>query len=61
MRYRTRSFRKRKEDQASFRLISLNEEGKLFVFATNTDLKRMRKIFRKRWGIETSYRKEVLS
>jgi putative transposase len=28
------------------------------VFATNTDLKpkRIRKIFRKRWAIETSYR-----
>ena len=31
---------------------------KLFIFATNTSLKprRIRRLFRKRWGIETSYR-----
>jgi hypothetical protein len=33
-------------------------KGKLFIFATNTSLKpkRVRKLFKKRWGIETSYR-----
>ena len=32
--------------------------SELFIFATNTDLKpkMMRKMFRKRWAIETSYR-----
>lgn len=61
--YRTRGHRRREEEQAMFRLVAVNgrdRSGKvrLFVFATNTDLKpkRIRRLFRKRWGIETSYR-----
>ena len=36
----------------------MEEKGKLFIFATNTLIKpeRLRALFRKRWGIETSYR-----
>ena len=47
----------------SFRLVTVkgkNRGGrdKLFIFATNTNLKpeKIRDVFRKRWGIETSYR-----
>lgn len=56
--YTTRTHKRRKSEQVSFRLITLRDEGKLFVFATNTSLKpeKMREVFRKRWGIETSYR-----
>lgn len=61
--YRTRGHRRREEEQATFGLVAVNgrdRSGKvgLFVFATNTDLKprRIRTLFRKRWGIETSYR-----
>ena len=61
--YRTRGHRRRETEQATFRIVAINgrdRSGKrrLFVFATNTDLnaKRVRKLFRKRWGIETSYR-----
>lgn len=62
--YRTRGHRRREEEQATFRLVAVNGRDKrsgkvgLFVFATNTSLKarRIRRLFRKRWGIETSYR-----
>lgn len=56
--YTTRGHGRRKDEQVSFRLVTLKEGDKLFIFATNTNLKpeRMRKLFRKRWGIETSYR-----
>jgi hypothetical protein len=61
--YRTRGHRRRENEQATFRLVAINgrdRSGKvrLFVFATNTDLtpRRIRMLFRKRWGIETSYR-----
>ena len=61
--YRTRGHRKREDEQATFRMVAINgrdRSGKvrLFVFATNTDLKArmIRRLFRKRWGIETSYR-----
>jgi hypothetical protein len=45
-------------EQAVFRLVTLKRKDKLLVFATNTTLlpRRIRKTFRKRWGIETSYR-----
>lgn len=49
--------------QATFRVVAFNGRNRagqteLFVFATNTDLKakKIRKMFRKRWAIETSYR-----
>ena len=56
--YTTRTHKRRRGEQVSFRLVTLKDEGKLFVFATNTNLKprKIRKLFRKRWGIETSYR-----
>jgi hypothetical protein len=56
--YTTRSPKKGKEGQATFRLVTMKEKGKLLAFATNTHLrpKRIRKLFRRRWGIETSYR-----
>lgn len=61
--YTTRGHRRRKSDQATFRLVTVKGRDaygnlKLFIFATNTILKprRMRKLYRKRWGIETSYR-----
>ncbi len=61
--YRTRGHRRREDEQATFRIVAIygrdrSGKVKLFVFATNTDLnaKRVRKLFRKRWGIETSYR-----
>jgi len=36
----------------------MKEKGKLLAFATNTHIspERMRKLFKRRWGIETSYR-----
>jgi hypothetical protein len=56
--YTTRTHKRRRSEQVSFRLVTLRDEGKLFVFATNTSLKpkKIREGFRKRWGIETSYR-----
>jgi hypothetical protein len=61
--YTTRGHRRLKSEQATFRLVTVRERDaygnvKLFIFATNTCLKprRIRKLFRKRWGIETSYR-----
>jgi len=61
--YRTRGHRRREDEQATFRIVAVNARDRsrkirLFVFATNTDLKarRIRRLFRKRWGIETSYR-----
>lgn len=61
--YRTRGHRRREDEQATFRIVAVkgrDRSGKrmLFIFATNTDLKarRIRKLYRKRWGIETSYR-----
>jgi putative transposase len=61
--YRTRGNRRRKEEQATFRLVAVKGRDRggrvrLFVFATNTKLKarRIRRLFRKRWAIETSYR-----
>lgn len=45
-------------EQASFRLVTVRQNKKLLIFATNTSFKarKIRKTFRKRWGIETSYR-----
>jgi len=61
--YTTRRHGTRKRDQAAFRLVTFRGRDfhgkvKLFIFATNTSLKplRIREVFRKRWGIETSYR-----
>ncbi|MDG7036568.1 MAG: transposase [Nitrososphaerota archaeon] len=61
--YTTTSHRRPNNWQATFRVVAMNgRDGvghrKLFIFATNTDLKarRIGKLFRKRWAIETSYR-----
>jgi hypothetical protein len=56
--YTTRSPAKGKDEQAKFRLVTMEEKGKLLAFATNTNIspKRIGKLFRKRWSIETSYR-----
>jgi len=56
--YTTTTHNKRNSQQATFRLVTLRQRDKLLIFATNTSLKprRLRKTFRKRWGIETSYR-----
>ena len=61
--YTTRTHKRRKSEQVSFRLLTVKGKdkggrSKLFIFATNTNLKpeRIRDVFRKRWGIETSYR-----
>jgi hypothetical protein len=56
--YTTTTCKKRKDEQAVFRLLTIRQKGKLLIFATNTVFKRrwVRKTFRKRWGIETSYR-----
>lgn len=61
--YTTRRHGTPKRLQATFRLVTFrgrefHGKVKLFIFATNTSLKplRIRRVFRKRWGIETSYR-----
>jgi len=56
--YTARSPAKGKDERVTFRLVTMEEKGKLFIFATNTLIKpeRLRRLFRKRWGIETSYR-----
>ena len=56
--YTTTTHKRTGIEQAAFRLVTLRQKGKLLVFATNTSFKprRLRKTFRKRWGIETSYR-----
>ncbi len=52
-----------RDEQATFRVVAINGvdrygHSELFIFATNTDMKpnEIRKMFRKRWRIETSYR-----
>lgn len=59
----TSNIHRHKDKQATFRVVAFNGKDKyghneLFIFATNTDIspRKIRKIFRKRWRIETSYR-----
>ncbi|MEM3498128.1 MAG: hypothetical protein QXY52_03980 [Conexivisphaerales archaeon] len=52
--------RRSKDEQTRFRVVALNGRNRighieLFIFVTNTNLKQG-KLFRNRWGIETSYR-----
>jgi hypothetical protein len=56
--YTTTSTKKAKAEQATFRVVAVAHKGKVLVFATNTSFRRCRlhRLFRKRWGIETSYR-----
>ncbi|MCL4323626.1 MAG: transposase [Candidatus Thermoplasmatota archaeon] len=61
--YTSKSHRRRKGEQATFRVVSIYGKDKggktvLYVFATNTTLSpsAILKCFRKRWGIETGYR-----
>ena len=62
MEYTTSSHKRRKGEQATFRMVSIyghNRRGRiLYVFAANTDAapKNILKMYRKRWGIETGYR-----
>ncbi len=62
MKYTTASHHRRKKDQSSFRVVSIYGHSKkgwtLYVFATNMDIspKKLLKLYRKRWGIETGYR-----
>ena len=53
---KTNSKRKKKNEQATVRIVAVKNE--LLVLAANTDLKpkAIRRMFRKRWAIETSYR-----
>ncbi|MFP3262266.1 MAG: transposase [Nitrososphaeria archaeon] len=55
--YETNSKRKKKNEQATFRIVAVKCK-ELLVFATNTNIKpkAIRRMFRKRWAIETSYR-----
>jgi hypothetical protein len=54
----TTSHKKRVSEQVTFRLVTMRQGDKLLIFATNSSLKRrwIKRTFRKRWGIETSYR-----
>ncbi|MFP3262799.1 MAG: hypothetical protein RXP28_08285 [Nitrososphaeria archaeon] len=56
--YKTNSKRKKQNEQATVRIVAVKCKKELLVFATNTDLKpkAIRRMFRKRWAIETSYR-----
>ena len=56
--YTTTTHKRRRVQQATFRRVAVQQKGKVLLFATNTSLnpKRLHKTFRKRWGIETSYR-----
>jgi putative transposase len=56
--YTSRSHRRREDEQATFRLVTMMESGELYAFATNLSLtpKEIRRTFRLRWGIETAYR-----
>jgi len=56
--YTTNSKRKRPDEQATFRIVAVKCKKELLVFATNTDIKpkAIRRMFRKRWAIDTSYR-----
>jgi len=58
MTYTTSSKRKKQNEQATVRIVAVKCKNELLVFATNTDLKpkAIRRMFRKRWAIETSYR-----
>ena len=56
--YTSRSHRRREDEQATFRLVTMMESGELYAFATNHGLtpRGIRRAFRQRWGIETAYR-----
>jgi hypothetical protein len=58
MLYTTTSTKRVKAEQASFRVAAVGHKGKVLVFATNTSFRhrKLLRLFRKRWGIETSYR-----
>jgi hypothetical protein len=58
MQYMTTSHKHKVVEQACFRVAAVAHKGKVLVFATNTSFRRrkLHRLFRKRWGIETSYR-----
>lgn len=58
MLYTTTSHKHKVVEQATFRVVAVEHRGRVLVFATNTCFRRrkLHRLFRKRWGIETSYR-----
>ena len=48
----------KQDEQATVKIVAVKYRNELLVFATNTDIKpkAIRRMFRKRWAIETSYR-----
>ena len=56
--YTTKSHKQRRGERATFRLVTMAENGLIYAFATNMTAppEGIRKAFRERWGIETSYR-----
>ena len=52
MTYTISSKRKKKNEQATVRIVAVKDRNELLVFATNTDLKpkAIRRMFRKRWA-----------
>jgi|AGTN01.2.fsa_nt_gi Transposase DDE domain. len=56
--YTTSTHKRSIFEQATFRLVTMRQNRKLLIFATNTSFKPrvLKKTFRRRWGIETSYR-----
>jgi hypothetical protein len=58
MQYVTTSHKHKVVEQASCRVVAVENKGKVLVFATNTSFRprKLHSLFRKRWGIETSYR-----
>jgi len=58
MQYVTTSHKHKVVEQASFRVVAVENKGRVLVFATNTSFRprKLHSLFRKRWGIETSYR-----
>jgi IS4 transposase len=61
--FTTSSHRRKQAEQATFRIVATREKDedgkyKLYLFGTNNKRltsKKIRKLFKKRWGIETSY------
>ena len=52
--YITKSHLKRKDERATFRLVTIEEKGQLYAFATNLRTatpEGRRKAFRERWGM----------
>jgi hypothetical protein len=57
-RYMTTTHKKADCEQATFRLVTMRQGDKLLIFATNLSVapRKLKELFRMRWGIEMSYR-----